>query len=147
MNYYTEIKDKLINNEVSKKVRDYYNNRNDLTTYYEVGKLLSEAGKHYGGGIIKEYGFKLEREIGKKYNWRTLFRMRKYYELFRHEKLSQVATILNWSHYIELLSIKNYEEIYCYITISGLIVCKENDKYLIKYSSDSRIQVVTYEIV
>ena len=29
----------------------------------------------------------------------------------------------------------------------GLIVCKENDKYLIKYSSDSRIQVVTYEIV
>ena len=27
----------------------------DLTTYYNVGKLLFEAGKHYGKGIIKEY--------------------------------------------------------------------------------------------
>ena len=29
----------------------------------------------------------------------------------------------------------------------GIIVCKENDKYLIRYSSDSRIHVVNYEIV
>ena len=59
MNYYNEIKDKLIKNEVSRKVREYYGNRNDLTTYYDVGKLLSEAGKHYGESIIKNYAIKL----------------------------------------------------------------------------------------
>lgn len=51
MNYYNEIKNELINNEVYKKAKDYSKNRNDLNTYYNVGKLLSEAGKHYGEGI------------------------------------------------------------------------------------------------
>ena len=55
MNYYTEIKNELINNEITKRVKDYSKNRSDLTTYYNVGKLLSEAGKHYGEGIINEY--------------------------------------------------------------------------------------------
>ena len=76
MNYYNEIKNELINNEITKKVKDYSKNRNDLTTYYNVGKLLSEAGKHYGEGIIKEYSKKLINEISKKYNERTLRRMR-----------------------------------------------------------------------
>ena len=35
-------------------LKDYSKNRSDLNTYYNVGKLLSEAGKHYGEGIIKE---------------------------------------------------------------------------------------------
>ena len=48
MNYYEEIKQELINNEVYKSVKDYSKNRSDLTTYYNVGKMLSEAGKHYG---------------------------------------------------------------------------------------------------
>ena len=29
----------------------------------------------------------------------------------------------------------------------GIIVCKQNDKYLIEYSSDSRIKITTYELV
>ena len=76
MNYYNEIKNELINNEVYKKVKDYSKNRSDLKTYYNVGKLLSEAGKHYGEGIIKKYSKKLELEVGKKYNERTLRRYR-----------------------------------------------------------------------
>ena len=52
MNYYNKIKEELINNEVHKKVKDYSKNRSDLNTYYYVGKMLSEAGKHYGEGII-----------------------------------------------------------------------------------------------
>ena len=28
----------------------------------------------------------------------------------------------------------------------GIIVCKENDKYIIKYSSDTRIYTTTYEL-
>ena len=45
MNYYKEIKQKLINNEITKRVKDYSKNRSDLNTYYNVGKLLSKAGK------------------------------------------------------------------------------------------------------
>ncbi len=54
MNYYENIKTEILNNEITKKVKDYSKNKSDLTTYYNVGKLLSEAGKHYGEGIIKE---------------------------------------------------------------------------------------------
>ena len=68
MNYYNEIKNELINNEITKKVKDYSKNKSDLTTYYNVGRLLSEAGKHYGEGIIKEYSRKLTRELGKGYS-------------------------------------------------------------------------------
>ena len=43
MNYYNEIKEQLINNEVYKRVKDYSKNRNELKTYYNVGKLIIEA--------------------------------------------------------------------------------------------------------
>ena len=55
MNYYNEIKEQLTNNEIIKKVKDYSKNGSDLNTYYNVGKLLSKAGKRYGEEIIKEY--------------------------------------------------------------------------------------------
>jgi hypothetical protein len=77
MNYYNEIKENLINNEVYKAVKDYSKNRSDLETYYKVGKLLSEAGKHYGEGIIKEYSNKLTNELGKTISVRYLFDMKK----------------------------------------------------------------------
>ena len=63
MNYYNEIKKELINNEVYKKVKDYSKNKSDLSTYYNVGKLLSEAGTKYGEGIIKEYSKRLSKEL------------------------------------------------------------------------------------
>ena len=49
MNYYNEIKNELINNEINRKVKSYSINKSDLEAYYNVGKMLSEAGKHYGG--------------------------------------------------------------------------------------------------
>ena len=72
MNYYEQIKNEIINNEITKRVKDYSKNKSDLTTYYNVGKLLSEAGKHYGEGIIKEYSEKLTKEFGKGYSKRNL---------------------------------------------------------------------------
>ena len=66
MNYYSEIKEELVNNEINRRVKTYSINKNDLETYYNVGKLLSEAGKHYGEGVIKEYSKKLTLELGKK---------------------------------------------------------------------------------
>ena len=118
MNYYTEIKNELINNEITKRVKDYSKNRSDLTTYYNVGKLLSEAGKHYGEGIIKEYSRRLISEINKNYNERTLRRMRQFYLIFSKIKWSTLSTVLSWSHYSELLSMNNIDEIEYYIMIT-----------------------------
>ncbi|MCI5966779.1 MAG: hypothetical protein MRZ42_00110 [Tenericutes bacterium] len=44
MNYYDEIKNELLNNEINKKIKDYSKNRSDLHTYYNVGKILYDAG-------------------------------------------------------------------------------------------------------
>ena len=118
MNYYNEIKEQIINNEVTKKVKDYSKNRSDLNTYYNVGKLLSEAGKHYGEGIIKEYSVRLSRDLNKNYSTRNLYNMRLYYEkICCSEKLQPVAAILTWSHYCELMRLNNYAEILYYIDI------------------------------
>ena len=37
-----------------------------------VGNMLSEAGKHYREGIIKEYSKKLTNELGKGYTGNIL---------------------------------------------------------------------------
>ena len=121
MNYYNEIKNELINNEVYKRVKDYSKNRNELSTYYNVGKLLIEAQggedrAKYGDGLIKEYSKKLNDELGRKYNITTLKRMRQFYLIV--EKGAPLAHQLTWSHYCELLSIKDINEISYYISIS-----------------------------
>ena len=38
MNYYDEIKEKLLKNEVYESVKDYSKERNKVLTYFEVGK-------------------------------------------------------------------------------------------------------------
>ena len=81
MNYYNEIKHELINNEIHRKVKSYSINRSDLNTYYNVGKMLCDAGKHYGEGIIKKYSIKLIDEVDKKYNTTNLKRMRQFYKM------------------------------------------------------------------
>ena len=116
MNYYREIKEELINNEITKRVKDYSKNRSDLNTYYNVGKLLSEAGKHYGEGIIKEYSKKLTNELGKGYNTASLKRMRQFYLTIN--KGATMSHLLMWSHYVELLPIENVNEINYYVQIS-----------------------------
>ena len=116
MDYYNEIKNELVNNEIYKKVKDYSKNKHDLSTYYNVGKLLSEANKSYGDGIIKEYSKRLSNELGKKYDTSYLNKMRKFYGLF--QKMAPLAPQLTWSHYIELISLKNIDEIRYYIDIS-----------------------------
>ena len=117
MNYYNEIKNELVNNEIYKKVKDYSKNKHDLSTYYNVGKLLSEAGKSYGDGIIKEYSKILTNELGKKYSYTYLTRMRQFYLLGK--KVAPLAQQLTWSHYVELISLKNIDEIRYYIDISA----------------------------
>ena len=117
INIYNEIKTKLIDNEIYNKVKDYSKERNRVITYYEIGKLLNEAGSIYGEDIIGKYSEKLMLEVNKKYNKRTLYRMKQFYILFMNEKVSTLSTQLTWSHYTELLSIKEKNKINYYINI------------------------------
>ena len=115
MNYYEEIKNEFINNEINKKVKNYLINRKDLETRYNVGKLLSEAGKKYGEGIINEYSKKLTLELGKGYNVTNLKRYRQFYILI--QKGAPMAHQLSWSQYVELLSIKDMPKVMFYINL------------------------------
>ena len=116
MNYYNEIKKELIDNEINKRIKNYSINRSDLNTYYEVGKILSKAGKHYGEGIIKEYSKRLSKDLGKGFSKRNLWLMLKFYEL--KEKVQTLSAQLSWSHYCELLSLESIDEINYYIKIT-----------------------------
>ncbi len=115
MNYYEEIKDKLIDVEVQNKVKDYSKNKYIVEKYYEIGNLLNEAGKQYGENIVGKYAQKLEKEVGKKYNKRTLFRMKQFYNVFSNQKVSPLVTQLSWTHYIILMSLNNSDEINYYM--------------------------------
>ena len=95
MNYYDEIKNKIIDNEIYAKVKDYSKERHTVITYYEIGRLLNEAGGKYGDNVIDEYSKKLVIEVGKKYNRRTLFRMKQLYIIFSNDKVSHLATQLS----------------------------------------------------
>ena len=117
MNYYNAIKEKLIKSEIYDSAKDYSKDRHKVSVYFEIGKLLSEAGKEYGKNIIKQYSEKLMLEVGKKYKVSNLYKMRKFYEIFSDEKLYPLGTKLCWSHYRELLTIKNSDEIIYYIHI------------------------------
>ena len=116
MNYYNEIKNELINNEINRKVKNYSINKSDLNTYYSVGKILNEAGKHYGEGIIKEYSKRLTNDLGKGYSKRNLWLMLRFYKF--KEKVQTVSAQLSWSHYCELLSFENFDKINYYVELT-----------------------------
>lgn len=117
MNYYNEIKQELINNKIYNKIKDYSKNKNSIETYYKVGKLIIEAQggetrAKYGNDLIKIYAEKLKIDVGKEYNERTLRRIRQFYITFKN--WSTVSTKLTWSHYCELLTIKDMQSILYY---------------------------------
>lgn len=124
MNYYEQIKGLFISNEVYKKVKDYSKNKSETETYYNVGRLIIEAQKgevraKYGTNLIKEYSEKLIDELNdKKYSYRNLMNMRKFYLVFRDEKVNALRSQLTWSHYRELITIKNVDEIKYYINLA-----------------------------
>ena len=169
MNYYNEIKQELINNEINRKVKNYLINKSDLNAYYNVGKLLVEAqgGEErakYGDGLIKEYSIKLNRELGEgftfikseykikiddRYNYIDLLLFNIEYNCYvvvelkvtelRKEHIGQIQVYMN---YID----KNIRKINHDKTI-GIIICKQDNSYVIKYCSDDRIIAREYEFV
>ena len=124
MNYYNEIKEVLVKNEVYKKVKDYSKNKSDLNSYFEVGRLIveaqgGEARAKYGNKLIKEYSEKLTKELGKGYDVSNLKRMRQFYLLFQKSgALRHQSYNLSWTHYRYLLPLKNIDTIRYYINIT-----------------------------
>ena len=116
MNYYNEIKNELINNEINRKIKNYSINKSDLNAYYNVGQMLSEAGKHYGDEIIKKYSKKLTNELGKGYTQSRLRYLRRFYEVF--SKCPTLSDKLSYSHYCELIWNDDLNKINYYINIS-----------------------------
>ena len=115
MNYCNEILKKISEDENYSRIKDYSKENHKVKTYFEIGKLLHEAGKHYGENIIGQYAIIIQEEKGKKYNERTLRRYRQFYLRFNNIKWSQVATELSWSHYSELISIDDDLKVKYYI--------------------------------
>ena len=118
MDYYQEIKIKIIDDEVYGQIKNYSKERHKVITYFEIGKLLYEAGSIYGEDIIGKYSKKLMIEVGKKYNRRTLYRMKQFYIMFCKGKVSTMSTQLSWSHYIELLPIKDEHKRLYYLHVA-----------------------------
>ena len=131
MSYYDDIKQKLLDNEIYSKVKDYSKERHKVITYFEIGKLLNEAGGKYGDNIIEEYSKKLMIEVGKKYNKRTLFRMKQFYNVFSDEKVSTMWTHLTWSHIRLLFKLDNNSiNYYIHVIIINNITVRELEKKL-----------------
>lgn len=120
MNYYNEIKNKLIKSEIYDRVKDYSKDGHKVNAYLEKSKLLSEAGKEYVKNIIKKYSEKLIIEVGKKYNERNLRYMRKIYEMIVRTKWNTMCSKLSWSHYREVLSLNDSNEILFYLSESDV---------------------------
>lgn len=143
MNYYKIIKNKLIDNEIYSKIKDYSKESHKVITYFEIGKLLSEAGGKYGDNIIDKYSQKLVMEVGKKYNRRTLFRIKQFYKVFNNEKVSTLWTQLTWSHLRLLLNLEidsiNY---YIQVVINKCLSVRELE-FKIKSKEFERLPVKT----
>ena len=118
---YQNIKKELVDSVIDKKIDTYFTNKNELTHYYNVGKMIIEAqgGEErakYGDNLVKKISKRLTKELGKGYDFTTLKRMRKFYLII--EKGATLWHQLSWSHYRELLSLKNVHEINYYIQMS-----------------------------
>ena len=114
INYYNEIKEVLVKNEVYKRVKDYSKNKSDLHSYFEVGRLIVEAQggekrAKYGNRLIKKYSEKLTKDLGKGYTYTNLSRMRQFYLLSK--KIATLSQQLTWSHYVEILKINELDKL------------------------------------
>lgn len=141
MNYYNEIKNKIIDNDAYSKVKDYSKERRKLKTYIEIGELLCNANSQYGDGIIKEYSQRLSLELNKNYSVRYLFDIRKLYLFIKVHPLGSQLTI---SHCRLLFKLNDNEEIEYYISQSLTRKLEKRElELIIKGKEYERLPAVT----
>jgi predicted nuclease of restriction endonuclease-like (RecB) superfamily len=89
-----------------------YANREVTLMYWEVGQyinsvVLNDERAEYGKKILPELAAKLMLKYGKSFSERNLYRMSLFASRFSNtEILTPLAAKLNWSHFIELLTLK-----------------------------------------
>ena len=78
--------------------------------------------------------------------------MRKFYEVFKSGKLTPLVSKLSWSHYIQLLSLKNEDEIIFYIntTINNNLNKRElqeriNNREYDRLSNETKTKLIKSE--
>lgn len=86
-----------------------------VLTYWQVGKsinehILNNERAEYGKEIVSTLSTQLVEKYGKSFELRNLRRMMQFAEQFPDmEILLPLATQLSWSHFIEVLKLKNDE--------------------------------------
>lgn len=115
--HYNQIRNVIIKHETFQSVKDYSKEREKVSTYFEIGRLVSNAGSIYGNNTINEFSKRLTNEFGATYSYRNLINYRKFYNIFKDEKLNAMRSKLSWTHYRELIRLKNINEIIYYIEL------------------------------
>lgn len=100
-------------------------NKTITLLYWQIGKrinteLLDGQRAEYGKQIVSQLATQLQQEFGKRgFQERNIRRMMQFAELFPNvEIVSQVATKLSWSHFLELLSMKEELKREFYLTMA-----------------------------
>lgn len=105
-------------NNVSVKV-----NSEITLLYYNIGKTIKEnilkfEKPEYGKAVIKQLSEMLMSKYGRGYSQRNIFKMVKFYEYFKEvEILPTVSAKLSWSHFVEILQIKEAIKRKFYLTM------------------------------
>lgn len=117
---YTNIKNII---EESKKNVVRQINYSLIITYWNIGKIIKnniiqDKRAEYGKETIKKLAERLTVEYGKGFGQRNLFRMIKFYDIFKDEKkLTTLSAKLSWSHLVELIRIEDNLKRDFYITM------------------------------
>jgi predicted nuclease of restriction endonuclease-like (RecB) superfamily len=97
-------------NEVARQV-----NSTRTLVYWQVGKkinehILNNQRADYAGEIVSTLSTQLKKNFGKSFELRNLRRMMQFCEVFPNvEIVVPLARQLTWSHFIELLPLKNID--------------------------------------
>ena len=92
-----------------------YANQEATMMFWEVGRFINSVildykRATYGKKILSELATKLVERYGRNFAERNIYRMMQFAENFSEpEILSELATKLSWSHFIELLPLKTDE--------------------------------------
>jgi len=90
-------------------------------TYWHIGKrinndVLQNQRAEYGKQIVKSVSKELAQQYGNSFETRNLRRMMQFAELFPDIAIvSPLATQLSWSHFMEILTLKNEDSRLFYI--------------------------------
>jgi len=108
-------------NEISALIeqsrRTIYKQSNSISVllFWRIGKcinddILENKRAEYGKQIVSQLATQLTEKYGRSFEVRNLRRMMQFSEQFSDfEIVSQVATQLSWSHFIEILPLKTHE--------------------------------------